>query len=624
MASPRPLLIKQANNFFSAGNLREAIGCYKSCLEHLQSSPNAPASLVDHCIKRIEQCRSQLPDIVALATERDPISTSTTKSSTNDPAVSYWSEKYFYTRNPIQRLPLVSVIIPHHNSSGLLYKAIDSLQKQSFREIEVIIVDDFSSDGSLSEERLASYPSWMRLRLIRLASNCGPARSRNIGVSLSTGRGICFLDADDWLDEKVLQERWQVMERDPMVAAAFSTMTYVDSGGKKLGPEILKGSHSFSYADFISNKFPCSALLFRRRAVVLDPFKEELVFGEDYECFSRIAQRGGVYRIAQGTVWYRQHGNSLTHKDASTDLLQRVETTRYVHGRQLSWAYVGYTRNLAEALVVESASMRAFPIACIYALRNQTEKALQLSKLIDPDVVASKSPSGVAGTIRFFITREEFCPTDKVVAMLAKLNLDTLLRFLEGFFNVRHQLFLSTLIDNLLPSAKGRKNYVRSFHALSWITCTWGQFIKGPSAYNTWQGYVAIHRSNEHFPEAAQRACAEFLASRADLEGLFAFRLCSNEKEMLVDIDSIAPADPDSAEIKRLGHDLSPALFLHEHAARALWALLMHPPKETAEPILLSTDAVIIERKCLEGVRKLRLKVVGGIASCHVLCDQTV
>jgi hypothetical protein len=329
-----------------------------------------------------------------------------------------------------------------------------------------------------------------------------------------------------------------------------------------------------------------------------------------------------VYRVAPGTVWYRQHGNSLTHKDALKDLLQRVETTRYVHARKLSWSYVNFTHNLPETLVVDATSMRAFPVACIYALRSQPEKAAQLSAHIDPDLVASKSPSAVAGSIRFFITREEFQPSDQLPRLLAKSDTESLRRFLTGFFSVRHQRFLSALLQNLLPAAAGEKAVTPTLAAAPWVTCTWDQFIKGPDTGGKWRGYVAVHRSDEHMPEAAQAACAALLASRPDLEGLYACRLCATASEVLVDIDTIAPADPDSAEINRLGSDLSPALVLHELAARALWAWLVHPPKGTVEPLPAGADAATIERKTLEGVRALRLKIAGGVAACHVLRNQ--
>lgn len=617
-------LITVANKSYQAGDINKALDQYRACLQSYLALSNVPKSLVAHCEKRIQKCKDRLSAKVTHASKEslEKEKSSTKVSPTNIPSSSACKEKIFYTASSANCLPIVSIIIPHYNSGGLIYQALDSIKAQSFHDVETIIVDDVSTDNSLSDTSLAAYPAWMRLRLILLESNGGPARTRNVGFRLSTGRGICLLDADDWLDDKTLIERWRVVDSDPAVAAAFSTMTYADAKRKNLGTVILKGAEAFSYADFTSNKFPCSALLFRRRSLALDPFDDSLIYGEDYECFSRIAQRGGVYRVAPGTVWYRQHGNSLTHKDALKDLLQRVETTRYVHARELSWSYVNYTHILPETLVVDATSMRAFPVACIYALRSQPEKAAQLSAHIDPDLVASKSPTAVAGSIRFFITREEFQPSDQLPRLLAKSDIEALRSFLTGFFTARHQRFLTALLKNLLPAASGEKVVAPTLAAAPWVACTWDQFIKGPDTGGKWRGYVAVHRADEHIPEAAQKACATLLASRPDLEGLYAFRLCATESEVLVDVDTIAPADPDSPEINRLGNDLSPALVLHELAARALWAWLVHPPKGTVGPLPAGADAASIERQALKGVRALRLKIVGGVTACHVLRNQ--
>jgi hypothetical protein len=229
----------------------------------------------------------------------------------------------------------------------------------------------------------------------------------------------------------------------------------------------------------------------------------------------------------------------------------------------------------------------------------------------------------VAGSIRFFITREEFQPSDQLSRLLAKSDIDCLRRFFAGFFTTRHQRFVDTLLQNLLPAGPREKNITPTSIVSPWVSCTWEQFIKGPDAGSKWRGYVALHRSDEHIPEAVQKKCTAMLASRPDLEGLYAFRLCATESEVLVDVDTIAPADPDSAEIERLGKDLSPALILHELAARALWAWLLHPPKGSAEALPAKADAPTIERKTLEGVRALRLKIVGGVAACHVIRNQT-
>lgn len=610
--------LAKANQAFRDEKYKDALLLYREHLASLRENVNAPKSFAVSSERFIFECKKKLNLDLSVQTTHEQDENQKSKLNALERIESITQ----FQKTPASaRLPLVSIILPSYNSGKLLYEALDSIKDQSFREIETIIIDDKSTDGSLQENRLSAYPRWMRLILVRLKINSGPSACRNIGFSVSQGRGICLLDSDDYLDKKTLAERWRLLDSDPNIAATFSTMTYVDINRKELGTVILKDAKSFAYGDFVSNKFPCSALLIRRRALALDPFDNSFVYGEDYECFSRIAQRGGIYRIASGTVYYRQHGNSLTHKDAYNDLQQRVGITNYVHSREVDWSYFNSNYTLAKILAADAISMRAFPVACVYALRSQLDKAEMLGTLIDADLVASKPPLSVSGSIRFFITREEFQPGDKLQEILAKSDTEALRKFLASFFSIRHQKFLSELLDNLLPAKSKAKTAAIPLITSACVCCSWREFMNGPNSDNGWRGYVAIHRDSEHFPEEAQKSCIAHLTTKPYLEGLYAFRLLRTSSEILVDVDTIGPADPDSPEINRLGKDLWPALFLHELAARALWGWLMHPPTGSGLQSPPSGEVSLIEQRVLEGVRALRLRIVGGVAACHVLCN---
>lgn len=105
------------------------------------------------------------------------------------------------------RLELVSVIVPFHNSEPYLAEAVQSILAQTYRPLELLLVDDGSSDGSARiATSLASKHA--ELRLVHLAENLGPAAARNRGLAEARGSLITFLDADD----SMLRERlaWQV------------------------------------------------------------------------------------------------------------------------------------------------------------------------------------------------------------------------------------------------------------------------------------------------------------------------------------------------------------------------------------------------------------------------------
>src|ERR1044072_1794023 len=95
--------------------------------------------------------------------------------------------------------PLVSVIIPTYNSARFLAESIQSVLGQSFRDFELIVIDDGSTDNT--EAVVAAFPE--ALRYVKKA-NGGPAAARNFGIREARGDFIAFLDADDfWMSDKL-------------------------------------------------------------------------------------------------------------------------------------------------------------------------------------------------------------------------------------------------------------------------------------------------------------------------------------------------------------------------------------------------------------------------------------
>lgn len=98
--------------------------------------------------------------------------------------------------------PLVSVVIPTFNRKELLFRALGSVAQQTYRPLEVIVVDDCSSDGTVEAVRAASFP--FPVEVVSLSINQGPAAARNAGILKANGQYIAFLDSDDvWLPEKL-------------------------------------------------------------------------------------------------------------------------------------------------------------------------------------------------------------------------------------------------------------------------------------------------------------------------------------------------------------------------------------------------------------------------------------
>lgn len=113
------------------------------------------------------------------------------------------------------RNPLISVIVPFYNSEEYLEEAVVSVIEQDYRELEIILVDDFSTDNSLQlAEDLRIRDS--RIRILRQPENRGVGPSRNYGVENASGEYLIFLDSDDYFKPGALNLLWQAAVREDM------------------------------------------------------------------------------------------------------------------------------------------------------------------------------------------------------------------------------------------------------------------------------------------------------------------------------------------------------------------------------------------------------------------------
>lgn len=128
---------------------------------------------------------------------------------------------------------LVSIITPSYNSAKFIGKTIDSVISQTYKNWEMIIIDDCSTDSSA--EFIKTYEEKdSRIKLVQLKENSGAAVARNIGIQLAQGRFIAFLDSDDsWLPEKLERQIDFMLFND--YSFTYTSYLKVDEGGKVLG-----------------------------------------------------------------------------------------------------------------------------------------------------------------------------------------------------------------------------------------------------------------------------------------------------------------------------------------------------------------------------------------------------
>jgi len=232
---------------------------------------------------------------------------------------------------PPDASPLISVIIPSFNAETTILSALASVRAQSYHALEILVVDDFSSDGTPEQvARLAADEP--RLRLIRHDRNQGPAAARNTGLAVAAGRYCAFLDADDeWLPDKLDRQVVALAAAPSAVLCCCNAVwmrngiaegTVYDGCVVTDGPEAWKGMLEDVYVGT-----PC-AVVDTAVARRLGGFDPTLRVGEDQDLWLRLAFAGDVVALPEILVRYRRGIDSYMdrHRDLSiSDWLPRLE-----------------------------------------------------------------------------------------------------------------------------------------------------------------------------------------------------------------------------------------------------------------------------------------------------------
>ena len=210
----------------------------------------------------------------------------------------------------------VSVIIPTYQSGRFISQAIDSVLTQTYKDFEIIIVDDGSTDNT--HEVINKYATDERIRYYYQTNN-GPAAARNLGIRMSSGENIAFLDADDlWLPAK-LEKQIKLLEDYPAIDLVFCDAYIFDETGMQQktlfnlsSPSSGRVLEKLFYLNFI----PLLTVVVRRKVFDVVGYFDETVIGpEDYDLWLRISQTYLIdfiqeplakYRISSGQISQQQ------------------------------------------------------------------------------------------------------------------------------------------------------------------------------------------------------------------------------------------------------------------------------------------------------------------------------
>lgn len=239
------------------------------------------------------------------------------------------------------RAPTVSVVIPAYNVAWCVRKAIDSVLKQDWRDFEVIVVDDGSTDDTAAV--LSSYGD--KIRIVR-QSNGGMSNARNAGIRAALGEFIAFLDADDWWLPTKLGRQVALMRERPELGFCSCAARVEDVEGKLLnlwGCPPWHGSWLvYLFQGGASVPGSCSAVLARRDLVdAAGAFDETLRGAEDPDLWIRLAAITEYACIDEPLVGIlRRPGSVSRNLEAMREsTLRMMRKNRHLLPRDLQGSY---------------------------------------------------------------------------------------------------------------------------------------------------------------------------------------------------------------------------------------------------------------------------------------------
>ncbi len=210
-------------------------------------------------------------------------------------------------------MPKISVIIPTYNSNGLVKETICSVMAQSEQDLEVLVVDDGSTDDthsvveSLNDRRITYF----------YKTNGGPSSARNFGLSKANGEYIAFLDHDDLWPVNYLAVMSTGLEKHTEFGLAYSPITvrYPD-GGQIESYKAPKGKSGWLAVELFKQAFVWTSAVLIRRSVLKNFYFDELLRTsyEDSDFFLRLAMRTQFLFVLEVEAIHNKHTKNLSSK----------------------------------------------------------------------------------------------------------------------------------------------------------------------------------------------------------------------------------------------------------------------------------------------------------------------
>jgi glycosyltransferase involved in cell wall biosynthesis len=209
--------------------------------------------------------------------------------------------------------PLISVLIPSYNHKAYIEQCIDSVFAQNFKELEVIVIDDASTDGS--QNKLEQLAKIHPLHLMLNEKNRGQAVTLNEALQIARGEYFCVLASDDLFLPGKLQKQIEKLKSNPDAKMCYTLKKKIDASGAVLHEDNLPGPAGMVFEKLIFDNFICASSVMAHRETVIwmGGFQEGILI-EDWDMWLRLCNRYPVTVVNEPLTAYRIHGSNVSRE----------------------------------------------------------------------------------------------------------------------------------------------------------------------------------------------------------------------------------------------------------------------------------------------------------------------
>ncbi len=220
----------------------------------------------------------------------------------------------------------VSIILPTYNGSRYLPQSVESCLGQTYKNLELIVVDDGSTEDIVGILKPYKDP---RLRIFRHEKNLGLPQALNTGFRNSTGKYLTWTSDDNYYADEAIEEMSRFLQTYPEVDFVYADSYILDESDGNPAPKVQRNALPEDLS--VRNGIGACFLYKRKVYETIGEYNPRFFLAEDYDYWIRVAQRFRMQRLFRPLYYYRFHRNSLTLRYSREVITEVTEMIKRVH-----------------------------------------------------------------------------------------------------------------------------------------------------------------------------------------------------------------------------------------------------------------------------------------------------